>query len=579
MKKLVLWYYGTASIRKKLVLSYLVLVIVPITVLGAYSYNISKKNLLEQTYDTMKGNVSSIEYSLNNSIQRENDNIKYLSYNSNFRERLKKAPKNRNALAKELNDSIEPTFWYFITSDKNIKAIEIYSPYVKQAIGSFLKPEDGYQDQPWYVYGQTVFKTLWTYEEGRLFATRTLLDADTSSEPIGIMKLEVFPDHFISSIYQSRFLNNGVVLMNQDKKIIAKREIGALDLENEIHMQMIDMDAGDYIETDQFMMTSSKELVNGWVLYYYIDKHEISDQLNQIMVTTVFIMGLCMMLVAIFISIISRILSGRILQLKGYAEQVSKGDFNVTLNKEYSDEIGVVAQSFHTMTQKITNMMDEMYELGLEKRAVELKALQAMINPHFLYNCLSSIKWKALRADQEEIGDITGLLAKFYRTTLNGGKQITQVKNEIENVKSYLELQTRTHEDRFHVEYDISIDGQELMMPNFLLQPIVENAICHGVDYCEENIGGLIRFEYKKDGEYLLFHIYNTGPHLTQSEVEKILAAPGNGYGLYNIQERIRMYYDDSCGVSSSISEDGLICFTVRLKDQIESITRLNNKE
>ena len=86
------------------------------------------------------------------------------------------------------------------------------------------------------------------------------------------------------------------------------------------------------------------------------------------------------------------------------------------------------------MSRRIRDMMEEMYQLGLEKRAEELKALQAMINPHFLYNCLSSIKWKAIRAEQDEIADITGLVAKFYRTTLNGGKQITTVKNELDNI-------------------------------------------------------------------------------------------------------------------------------------------------
>ena len=122
---------------------------------------------------------------------------------------------------------------------------------------------------------------------------------------------------------------------------------------------------------------------------------------------------------------------------------------------------------------------------GKAKRG--LKALQAMrSNPHFLYNCSSSIKWKAIRSEQDEIADITGLLAKFYRTALNNGKQITIVQNELENVKAYLQIQLKSHENSFEVIYNLSEEGRECRMPNFLLQPIVENAICHGVDSVRE---------------------------------------------------------------------------------------------
>ena len=124
-----------------------------------------------------------------------------------------------------------------------------------------------------------------------------------------------------------------------------------------------------------------------------------------------------------------------------------------------------------------------------EKLEEELKALQAMMNPHFLYNCLSSIKWKAIRSDQDDIAEITGLLATFYRTALNGGRQITIVQNELENIKAYLQIQLKSHENNFDVEYQLDEAGGECQMPNFLLQPIVENAICHGADLCESERG------------------------------------------------------------------------------------------
>ena len=568
MKKLWNWYYGGASIRKKLVISYLVLVLIPIFVLGIYSYTVSSKNLIRQTRYTMENNIDSIAYSLESSIQRENDNIKYLSYHAKLRESLEGSKHDMNALAREMNDSVEPTFWYFITSDYNKKGLEIFSPYVQQPLGNFLKPMNE-EAQRWMEREIGNYKTKWVVNDDRIYAVRMLLDAETSSKPIGVMKLEVFPDEITQGLYQSDYLNNGVVLTDSENQVIKNRVIADENLEKEIAASIEKGQEPGFYQTRKTMLAVSEELSNGWKIYYYIDKSEISGQMITILATTCFVMGICLAAAAILMSLISRILSSRVLQLKHCAEEVSQGNFDLTLEEGYSDEIGIVSASFNKMCRKINEMMEEMYQLGMEKRKEELKALQAMMNPHFLYNCLSSIKWKAIRSEQDEIADITGLLAKFYRTALNNGKQITIVQNELENVKAYLQIQLKSHENSFEVIYNLSEEGRECRMPNFLLQPIVENAICHGVDFCEEE-KGKIRIEYLCEEEFLVFNVYNNGSRLSEEEVEKILSTPGKGYGIYNIRERIRMYYDEECGLFSHVTEEGLVCFTIKIRKTIK---------
>lgn len=565
MKKLINWYYGKATIRKKLVISYLILVLLPLIILGAYSYHISKRSFLEQTKDTICNNVSSLSYNLKTNIQREDDNIKYLSYNSDFRQKLETGSRNMTSLAQELNNSVEPVFWYFITSDRNIKGIEIYSPHISRAVGSFLKPDTEYTKEPWYIWHQTNYKSLWTYEDGKIFTTRTLLDASTSSRPIGIMKLEVYLDKMTEPLYQHRYLENGVLLLDADGQIIGQKKLNNETLDEKIQEDIGSVAAAGIYETDEYILSAGEVFENGWQVFYYVDKQEIAGDLNKIFFTTLLVTGICLLIVTILISIISKILSSRILKLKQCAEKVGQGDFDVEVETCYTDEIGIVANSFGVMSRKINEMIGQVYNMGLEMRATELKALQAMINPHFLYNCLSSIKWKAIRADQDEIADITGVLAKFYRTTLNDGKQITTVRNELENIRSYLDLQSRTHENSFDVEYLIPETDLDYEMPNFLLQPIVENAICHGVDYCQEGQRGLVRVEYIPEKDYLLFHIYNNGPAPSEEELEKCLSEPGKGYGIWNIQERIRMYYSEECGIFARVTQDGLVCFTIRI--------------
>ena len=573
MKRLLKWYYGSASIRKKLVISYLLLITVPILVLGVYSYSVSKRNMERQTEETIRNNVRLMASDLETSLKRENDNIKYLSYNAKFRQVLKNSRGNQVEVAQVLNEVVEPIFWYFITSDYNMKGIEIYTPYVSQEVGSFLKPVGSSSEESWYQYHQKNFGTLWTYEDGSMFATRTLLDAQTASEPIGVLKLSIHPASVLEPISSNTFLNNGILLADTEGRPIYSRQTGTEQADQSV---LTGAEAGTLYDGDQgdYILMSEEITTSGWRLYYYVTKSEITGRLYEILKSTLLIVGLCLAVSLFLIGILSKVLSRRILELKESAEKVAEGNFNLELNHNDSDEIGIVAKSLQTMCDRLNEMINRVYKAELEKKAMELKALQAMINPHFLYNCLSSIKWKAIRTGNDEISDLTGLLAKFYRTSLNGGKQITTVGSELENVKSYVELQRMTHENSFDAEYEFDETLLGYSMPNFLLQPIVENAIEHGINYQEEIDGkGRLIVRLEDEDSHLIFSILNNGPRVELERLEEILNTPGKGYGIYNIEERIRIYYGAGCGVYASVTEDGYTNFTVKILKELKELS------
>ena len=572
MRSIIRWYYKKASIRTKLVLSYLVLVFLPIIILGVYSYYVARSSLLEQTRQTLQSNVESIVYNLNSNIQREDDNIRYLSYNSSFRAKVRAGDDNIVALVSELNSTVEPTLWYFLTSDENLKSVDIYAEGLIHSVGSFLNPIEQFEACEWYEANKYDFTTHWFSENGRIYTTRVLLDAETSSEPIGIICLEVYPERFIDAAYQSGFYNNGIILIDDNGQILAESSVDNAKIREHVEQMLeeVGWEATEGIAEDEKCLMMVKELINGWNYIYYIDKGEITPGLNSILIRTVQIMVICLAAVLVLVELISRILSRRILRLKECADEVGRGNFLFTADAEAEDEIGSVETAFVNMGQQIHGMMDEMYELGLAKRQEELKALQAMINPHFLYNCLSSIKWKAIRADQDEIADLTGLLAKFYRTSLNGGRQITTVASELDNVQAYLELQLRAHDYNFEVEYNLQEEGLDCPMPNFLLQPIVENAVCHGAECCEPSEKGFVQVCFEHTQASLIFSVINNGPGMDRDRIDALLNTPGKGYGLYNIQERIHLFYSDaSCGVFGDVLPNGMVRFRVILKDRV----------
>jgi two-component system sensor histidine kinase YesM len=187
-----------------------------------------------------------------------------------------------------------------------------------------------------------------------------------------------------------------------------------------------------------------------------------------------------------------------------------------------------------------------------------------------LYNCLSTIKWKALKKGDEEIGDIAGLVARFYRTALNNGRQFTTVSDELDNIRAYVEIQKKMHDDGFSVEYRIDEEGLGYTMPNFLLQPVVENAIEHGIDYVEEGTRGKIMIEFVHENGCLLFSIYNNGPLIAVEDIDTLLHTQGHGYGLNNIEERIHLYYGEDYGISVRTTEERYTCFTIRIGDSVE---------
>ena len=252
---------------------------------------------------------------------------------------------------------------------------------------------------------------------------------------------------------------------------------------------------------------------------------------------------------------------------------MAEGHLDKELSTTDTDEIGVVTNSMGQMTHRLNDMIHQVYTLEIEKKASELRALQAMINPHFLYNSLSNIKWKALRSGNDDISEITGLLAKFYRTCLNNGQPLTTVRSELENIKAYVRIQQLTHDNGFDAEYDIEESQLDYQMLNFMLQPIVENAVKHGLEYEEEDGKGHIRIECRGEDEFIVFSVINNGGAIDLQKVAEVMRTPGTGYGIYNICERIELYYGPGSGLFPSITEDGETCFTLKLNRTLEKET------
>jgi sensor histidine kinase YesM len=233
-------------------------------------------------------------------------------------------------------------------------------------------------------------------------------------------------------------------------------------------------------------------------------------------------------------------------------DKVSEGDLSVSFTFKNNPELARAADHFSSMVVNIKELIDQVLKEQNEKRQYELMLLQSQINPHFLYNTLDSIIWLERMDCKEDSIDMLNALTLFLRTGLNKGKDIISLENEIHNVESYLKIQSHRYRNVFSYEIDVPPEMNDILVPKLILQPLVENGIYHGVKNCSEK-GFLHVYAYSNEKEDVIV-VADTGIGMDESTRSSLLydgdeekeISDSTSYGLYNVQKRLKLYYNDS---------------------------------
>jgi Predicted signal transduction protein with a C-terminal ATPase domain len=225
-----------------------------------------------------------------------------------------------------------------------------------------------------------------------------------------------------------------------------------------------------------------------------------------------------------------------------------------------NDEIGGLIDDYNFMTGKLSELIKEQYMSGQRLKNSELRVLQAQINPHFLYNTLDMINWYALKNSGSEIVTIVESLAKFYKLSLNKGSDLIPLKDELTHVQSYFKIQQFRYK---HIELNVIVseDLLDLTILKIIIQPIVENAILHGI-LCKESKSGTVNISVQSENDLLIIKITDDGIGITPEKLEKVFTSnveskTGSSFGVRNTQERIQLHYGSEYGLKYS-SEIGI---------------------
>ena len=234
-------------------------------------------------------------------------------------------------------------------------------------------------------------------------------------------------------------------------------------------------------------------------------------------------------------------------------------------------EVKSLSDSFEHMVGKIQHLVDTIRKEEINLRKTELRALQAQINPHFLYNTLDSISWMCEQKRTAEAVEMVNALARLFRISISHGQEFIPIRNELVHAENYLKIQMRRYKDQFQYAFDIDEKCLDFFCNKITLQPIIENAIHHGINGLVEE--GMIGICVRDDGEDILFEVSDNGVGIAQEKIDAILSGEsGNktGIGIKNVNDRLKIYFGNQYGITiNSILDEGTTV-TIRMPKILE---------
>ena len=259
-------------------------------------------------------------------------------------------------------------------------------------------------------------------------------------------------------------------------------------------------------------------------------------------------------------------------RLTQVTDQVAKGDLTVRSDVTGGLEARVLSDSMNTMIDKINELLEQVKTEQVRLRKAEFELLQSQINPHFLYNTLDAIVWLAEAGEQKKVVSMVGSLSDFFRISLNQGQDILDVREELQHVRSYLEIQQMRYQDILQYEICVPEELYSSRIPKITLQPLVENALYHGIK--NKRGKGMIRIDGEMEDSDCILRITDNGRGMTPERLGQVREGIRNRnaceteiYGLYNVNERIRLNFGEKYGITITSTYGEGTCVTVRLPE------------
>lgn len=543
MKKLLHWFNGI-KLRYKLAIFYSLFCFLPVMLLFWLSFLQMRSIIDDKGKMNLQSYLQQSVSSMDRTLDGYNSLSDYIAFDRTLAEVFSMEYGTPYEQYEQLTQKVDPILRTASYFHGGMQQITIYTDNGMVKHDTTVAPVSEIEETDWYQ------KTLehpglnWfaNYQEETLFSARKLAFSG-AREGVNILYMDVDYQKLFTPYAETLISECGLYITDQDGKLVFEESRFSgknqnYDLTYSEFLEQRDRGSTDYI------ILCEQSNTTGWTVWLYQPVGLAGEAMRPIGVMAGVTILICIFAAVLAYFITSGMVSSRIERLTHFMQEVQEGSMDMQMESDDRDEIGMLYRGFGSMMKRIRTLINEVYLSKITQKEAELKALQAQINPHFLYNTLSLINWKALAAGEEDISRMTLALSTFYRTALNRGRNVLQVETELSNTRAYLEIQSMLHDGDFDYEIEAQTEILQCETLNLILQPLVENAIHHGIEEKTDGRGKITVRGWKEDN-CVWFMVEDNGVGMEQEVADKILTMESKGYGVRNVDERIRLCYGE----------------------------------
>lgn len=543
MKKLLHWFNGI-KLRYKLAIFYSLFCFLPVMLLFWLSFLQMRSIIDDKGKMNLQSYLQQSVSSMDRTLDGYNSLSDYIAFDRTLAEVFSMEYGTPYEQYEQLTQKVDPILRTASYFHGGMQQITIYTDNGMVKHDTTVAPVSEIEETDWYQ------KTLehpglnWfaNYQEETLFSARKLAFSG-AREGVNILYMDVDYQKLFTPYAETLISECGLYITDQDGKLVFEESRFSgknqnYDLTYSEFLEQRDRGSTDYI------ILCEQSNTTGWTVWLYQPVGLAGEAMRPIGVMAGVTILICIFAAVLAYFITSGMVSSRIERLTHFMQEVQEGSIDMQMESDDRDEIGMLYRGFGSMMKRIRTLINEVYLSKITQKEAELKALQAQINPHFLYNTLSLINWKALAAGEEDISRMTLALSTFYRTALNRGRNVLQVETELSNTRAYLEIQSMLHDGNFDYEIEAQTEILQCESLNLILQPLVENAIHHGIEEKTDGRGKITVRGWKEDN-CVWFMVEDNGVGMEQEVADKILTMESKGYGVRNVNERIRLCYGE----------------------------------
>ena len=400
-------------------------------------------------------------------------------------------------------------------------------------------------------------------EERKWFSSmQTIYNPRSIQEPLAIVRVDIDQSRLHSILDGTSITENGMLLIMRGQNILlASCSDQDADRASSIAQQIKPTGVPNWdiiLENGTRYYVQSRTLnSSGWHVASILPAKDIYHPGNMLSAEMLLIVAVVTVIAYLMAYFLSRSTLDRLSMLTKTMHEVENGNTEVRMEPTGDDEIAQLIGSFNQMMDQMDSLMDDKVEYGRQIKNLELKALQAQINPHFLYNSLDLINCTAISHNIPEISKMVNALSKFYRLSLSKGREIISVRDELKHIQLYLEIQNLRFDNRIHVTWDLDPSADNCQVIKIILQPIVENAVIHGI-FEKASKSGYLSITTRRFEDGIRITISDDGVGMDEQTMRKNFTASdgiadtSGGYGVRNTNDRIKLAYGDSYGLTCS---------------------------